>query len=183
MISLNKHQIDTAIPKVKVGLEKYLWLQNEVLKRDVSTDRDFQRRFNAFYRVRRNTDWQKDFYKLLELNKKREISLEEILISLYKKVGRVEASFASKLVATINPKKPVIDKIVFNNLGLKLPTANTKNRSAVIIEQYEKLAKEFVDFLQTENGKYLVDQFVKNYPQSKLSKVKMLDLILWQTRD
>jgi|SRR3989344_6101077 len=183
MISLNKQQINMAIPKVRVGLEKYLWLQNEVTKRDVSTDRDFQKRFNAFYRVRRNKGWQKDFYELLELNKKTRVSLEEVLTSLHKKVGRVEASFASKLVATINPKKPVIDKIVFNNLGLKLPTKNTKDRNTIIVQQYEHLAKEFSGFLQTENGKYLIGQFIKNYPQSKLSEVKMLDLILWQTRD
>ena len=183
MISLNKKQIDMAIPKVKIGLEKYLWLQNEVVKRDVSTDRDFQKRFNAFYRVRRNKDWQKDFYKLLELNKKTKISLEEVLARLHKKVGRIEASFASKLVATINPDKPVIDKIVFNNLGLKLPTASTRDRNTIIIKQYDHLAKEFSDFLQTDNGKYLIQQFANNYPQSKLSEVKMLDLILWQTRD
>lgn len=183
MISLNKQQINIAIPKVRVGLEKYLWLQNEVMEKDVSTDRDFQKRFNAFYRVRRNKDWQKDFYKLLELNKKTKISLKEVLTSLYEKVGRVEASFASKLVATINPEKPVIDKIVFNNLGLKLPTKNTRDRNTIIVQQYKHLTKEFSDFLHTENGKYLIEQFVKNYPQSKLSEVKMLDLILWQTRD
>ena len=183
MISLSQKQIDNAIPKVKIGLEKYLWLQNEINKRNVSLDRDFQKRFNAFYRVRRNKDWQKDFYTIMELNKDKEVSLEDVLINLYKKVGRIEASFASKLVATINTKSPIIDKVVFNNLGLKLPAVNTKDRNLIIIQQYNHLIEEFSVFLKTQNGKYLTEQFIKNYPQAEISEVKMLDLILWQTRD
>lgn len=40
----------------------------------------------------------------------------------------------------------------------------------------------FDDFLKTENGKYLVEQFVREYPNAKISKIKMLDFVLWQTR-
>jgi hypothetical protein len=182
MIILQKPQIDKALPKVKNGPEKYLWLQNEVNKRNVSLDREFQRKFNAFYRVRRNKDWQKEFYKLLEINKGNIIDFYHMLVRFYDKTKKVEASFISKLVATLNPKMPIIDKIVFNNLGLSLPATYKKNRSLIINEQYKILIKEFSDYLQTDNGRYLVERFTKEYPQAKISKVKMLDLILWQTR-
>lgn len=183
MISLKKQQIKNAIPRVKAGLEKYLWLQKEFKLRDVIKDREFQRKFNGFYKVRRNSDWQKVFYELLENNKNRKVSFKDTLAKLYKKTGRMEASFASKLVATINPKMPVIDAVVFKNLGLVLPSRNTKNRELLIDERYQHLIKEFSLFLQTEEGKYLIGKFIKEYPRANITEIKMLDFILWQTRD
>lgn len=182
MIILEKKQIDKAIPKVKEGLEKYLWIQRQINKRNTQNNREFQRKFNSFYRMRRNEEWQKKFYKLLEASKQKEIDFKNILVKLYKETNRVEASFASKLVATINPNMPIIDKIVFGNIGLKLPASYKKDRILIIIEQYYLLLKEFLSFLRTEHGKYLVDRFIKEYPHIKITKIKMLDLILWQTR-
>ena len=58
-----------ALPLVSVGLEKYCQIQADLAKTDVSRDRGFQTRFNSFYRVRRNADWQYGFYTLLEQQK------------------------------------------------------------------------------------------------------------------
>lgn len=182
MLHLTKEQIDATLPKIKGSLTGYLWLQNEIVLRDVSKDRDFQRKFNAFYRVRRNTEWQKDFYKLMEASKRDETGFGKVLNDLYGKTGRMEASFVSKLIATINPELPIIDSIVFNNLGLTLPNATMKNRSQIIIGLYDSLTSELNGFLQTENGRYLVHQFEEMYP-NKISEVKMLDFALWQIRD
>ncbi len=184
IISLSKQQIDTAMLKIKVGLEKYLWIQNEVNKRDVSLNKDFQKKFNAFYKITpfRDNEWQKVFYEIMQSSKGKEVSFNAVLTNLHSKVGRIEASFASKLVATLSPQKPVIDKIVFGNLGLKLPAASKKGRNLIIIEQYNCLIKEFSNFLQTQNGVYLVQRFKEAYPEAKITETKMLDLILWQTR-
>src|SRR5262245_31120093 len=38
------------------------------------------------------------------------------------------------------------------------------------------------EFLSTENGKYLVQCFRKTYPYVDVTEIKMLDLVLWQTR-
>jgi hypothetical protein len=182
MIKLQKHHIEEALHKIKTGLDKYQRLQTEVRNSNVKNNRDFQRRFNAFYRVRRNKVWQEVFYNLLESNKNRSVTFEDILNNLYQKTHRVEASFASKLVGTINPEMPIIDKVVYSNLGLKLPHAKTENRQKVICVQYESLRQEFLTFLKTENGKYLVRRFSNEYPKAKITEVKMLDLVLWQTR-
>lgn len=182
MNNITKEQLKKTLPKIKKGLELYLWIQSEVPKRDISKDREFQRKFNAFYKVRRNQTWQKDFYELLEVSKKGEVSFEDILNRLHKKTGKIEASFSSKLVATINPTMPVIDTIVFKNLGLKLPLTNTKNRVAVINELYQVLIQKFFHYLKSDDGKHLTVQFKKEYPKAKISKVKMLDFVLWQMR-
>lgn len=181
-MNLNKEQITKAIPKVEKGLGQYKWLQNEVKKRNVSENREFQRKFNAYYRVRRNPKWQIEFYKLLEINKLKNSSFEDILSNLHQKTGKMEASFVSKLVATINPNMPIIDKVVFSNLNLKLPPANIKNRDSEIGKKYQTLIKEFSEYLETENGRYLVEKFIEKYPDANITKIKMLDFVLWQTR-
>jgi hypothetical protein len=129
-----------------------------------------------------NKEWQKEFYSLLQKSKKDTTTFENTLSKLFEKTGKIESSFASKLVATIDPKMPVIDSIVLKNLKFKLPYSYDKEREIKILKIYQTLIKEFSLFLKTESGKYLVEQFAKEYPTSKISKTKMLDLILWQTR-
>lgn len=182
MINLTKDQIDQALTRVSDGLKKYSALQNNVLKIDVSKNRDFQRRFNHFYRVRRNSDWQSQFYHLLEDKKKSGITFWEALRYLHEQTGQYEASFASKLVATIHPDKPVVDKFVLENSNLKLPYASAKNREAKIIFKYNQLQDKFTEFLNTENGNYLIKKFRKNFPDSDITEIKMVDLVLWQSR-
>src|SRR5262249_4248332 len=87
-----------------------------------------------------------------------------------------------KLVATIDPTKPVIDSIVFQNVGYRLPTGEVSQRIRRIVELYDSLADAFVDYLGSECGHYLVRQFKNHYPSASLSETKMLDLVLWQKR-
>jgi len=182
MIDITTEQIDCALLRVEGGLKKYLSLQDSLKKVDVSNNRDFQKRFNHFYRVRRNSDWQYQFYNLLQSHKNNNISFSDAIKEIHKNTGRFEASFASKLVATIHPDKPVIDKFVLENADLKLPYSSAKDRESKISSVYSQLESKFKDFLNTENGKYLVKQFQTKFPDAKITEIKMADLVLWQTR-
>lgn len=185
MITLTKKQIIEAIPKIRKGLEQYVWLQNQVNNTDVRKDEEFQRKFNYFYKITPHRDkiWQKEFYTLLQKSKTKNSTFEKVLSELFKKTGKIEASFSSKLIATINPTMPVIDSIVLKNLKIKLPYSYTKNRELIIKEIYQALINEFSKFLKTDTGRYLIEQFKKEYPDVKITEVKILDLILWQTRN
>lgn len=189
MIQLSKKQINAAFPKIKKGLEQYLWIQGEVSKRDLSKDSEFQRKFNTFYRVRKNSEWRGYFCELLEINKNNSVDFADVLKILSKKSGNLEASFSSKLIATINPEMPVIDSIVLRNVRrmgnpkIRLPYFYENERQNKVVILHSELKRLFDDFLKTENGKYLVDQFVGEYPNAKITKVKMLDFVLWQTRE
>lgn len=191
MIHLNKKQIEDALPRVKDGLEKYVWLQAKLNILNVRKDSLYQTKFNNFYRITpfRNQKWQKEFYKLLETSKRnKNIVFGDILNTLYKKTNRVEAAFASKLVATINPRLPVIDSVVLRNLRkqgnvmMRLPYYHEDNRIDKIKELHKEMGKLFNEFLRTKNGKYLVKRFREEYTGVNITKIKMLDLILWQTR-
>jgi hypothetical protein len=183
MINITKKQIDDALPQIEEGLINYVSLQEKLQNvDDVSTNRDFQKQFNHFYRVRRNTVWQSHFFKLLQEKRNSEVSFADALGYIKEKTGRLEASFVSKLVATIHTNTPVIDRFVLKNANLKLPYFYEKDRESKILSVYNDLYKKIKDFIKTDNGKYLVNQFQSKYPEYKITETKMVDLILWKIR-
>ncbi len=108
MIQLDEAAIEKALPLAAAGLKTNCWLQAALAEADVAHHREFQTRFNAFYRVRRNPAWQSAFYGLLQENKSKRQSFADVLRALHAVTGRAEASFASKLVASVDPDMPVI---------------------------------------------------------------------------
>lgn len=181
-VRLSKAQIERAIPLVAEGLEKYRWIQANRLNRDLHADLEFRGRFNHFYRVRRNRVWQDAFYKLLETKKFMKASFAEALDSLRGKCQRIEASYVSKLVATIDPTKPVLDRFVLRNVGLRLPHSSSESRIESVNQVYSELGGEIEAFLESVQGRYLVQRFTEQYPSANVTEVKMVDFILWQTR-
>lgn len=183
MVKLDKKDIDQALHSVKDGLDLYSNIQKDLATKDAASDAGFQKQFNRFYRVRRNAAWRSAFFTLLQQEKTNRRSFAEILRALYAATGRVEASFASKLAATVDPDKPVIDSIVLKNLNLRLPLpGEAEVRLEKIEALYDQITKVYADFLGTDMGRYLVTQFQKHYPGRAITKIKMLDLVLWQHR-
>lgn len=181
-MNLTKDQIEAALPRVSVGLSKYTWLQTELPVRDVSRDNEYQKRFGGFYRVRRNSLWRGAYFQILEQSKSASISFREVLQSLHASTGRVEASFASKLIATLDPTQPVIDSVVLGNLGLKLPVAAASDRFGGVESLHQQLIELYSAYLASGPGRELVAQFRQTYPATRITEVKMLDFVLWQSR-
>lgn len=183
MVKLTKTEIDEALPKVEKGLEQYLWIQSRIGdSANSEMDLEFQRKYNHFYRVRRSSDWQDVFYKLMNLARRERLEFPAVLDLLHQATGRYEASFASKLTATLNPSMPVIDSVVLKNLELRLPGTQSSDRAAQICELHNHLSSLFNTFLRTSEGKYLVSGFRRMYPGVNITDVKKLDLVLWQSR-
>lgn len=181
-INITQSQIQNALPKIEKGLNQYCWLQSNYNLQNISTNHIFQTKFNAFYRVRRNELWRNEYYSLFEKSKYLPISFESILQNIYDFSSRIEASFASKLLATIQPDFPILDKFVLENTNLALPKTYEKNRFEKTILVYNALLKQFNDFSQSDDAKYLFTAFYTYYPNIKISQTKMIDFILWQTR-
>ena len=174
--------VANALPKIKVVLKKYCWLQSQVHKVNVSMDKEFQRTFNGFYKVRRRPQWQTMYYGLMEEAKSRGIAFAEILHRLLVLTDRIEASFASKLVATLNPEQPVIDKFVLKNFGLHLPVYSTGDREKKTIGLYEQLRAAYEQLRANEKGRMICEKFRASYPDAGIAVVKMIDLVLWKIR-
>jgi hypothetical protein len=183
VIQLDEAAIEKALPFAAAGLNKYCWLQAALATTDVAHNREFQTRFNGFYRVRRNPAWQSAFYGLLEQNKSKPQSFAAVLRALHNATGRAEASFASKLVASVDPEMPVIDAFVLKNLGLRLPRPGpVEIRLARIVDVHDRIRRIFSAYLDSDLGRHLVARFQESYPDRHVTQVKMLDLVLWKAR-
>jgi hypothetical protein len=110
------------------------------------------------------------------------VSFVEVLEALHRTTGRYEASFTSKLFATIDPNMPVIDSVVLRNLKLRLPASASKQRVARIADLHSKLVISFSEFLGMKMGRHLVQGFRNKYPSANITEIKMVDFVLWQTR-
>lgn len=182
-IHITSLQIDTALPKIKIGLQQYLDLQFRVTNLESFVgDADFRKRFNHFYRVRRGVAWQEVFYNLMTRAKRENLQFDEVLELLHEATGRYEASFASKLIATLQTSKPVIDSVVLRAIGLRLPVRNEPHRGTKICEVYRELESLFEIYLATDKGANLIKKFDRIYPNTKITNEKKLDLVLWKNR-
>lgn len=122
---------------IKEGLQKYLYIIKEFSSLNEPT-REFTRRFNNFYRIRQGSKFYETFYSLMFQYKNKNVEFGDILKILFKEIGKVESSYTSKLLHTINPNKPIWDKFVLMNLGLKQNT-NSKDKINYSINTYSKI--------------------------------------------
>lgn len=173
-----------AINKARPGITKYLGLMDTVNAVVVSSDAVFQRAYNGFYRVQRRTpDWYAAYYGYLEQSKTLATSFSQALDYLHQATGRYEPSFASKLVATLDPHKPVWDTHVLHNLGLEAPAYYSRTKIQDAKGRYEAIEDWYQDFLMSEKGREWIDLFDEHVPeQSMMTDLKKVDFILWQMR-
>ena len=167
-----------------MGLDKYALIMQKACEVDVSKDLEFQRIFNGFYIVRRNADWRKQYYSLFEEAKvDPDISFAKLLYELNQRTGNVEASFSSKLLATLKPEMPIWDRYVIQNLGIKVPAANDPERLEKVVDLYDGIAAWYNDFMSTDNAKECLTKFDEVLPDYRwLSNVKKIDFFLWSIR-
>ncbi len=172
------------IHKIEPGLIKYQTIMDRFRRVDVSTDSDFQMLFNGFYRVRqRDEKFYETYYQFMEKHKKHGTTFEKTLKHLHTELDRIEASFSSKLVATISPDMPIWDEFVLDNLTLKKPQQNSRNRFEDTILLYTQIHNWYRDYVKSPSGKQIIRVFDETYPRAGISDVKKVDFVLCQIRD
>jgi hypothetical protein len=170
--------------KKKRGIEKYAEITQAFPLVNVTTDKNFQKRFNGFYRVRRNSDWQIVYYDIMEKGKNTNLSFEGVLRELYIKTGRIEASFASKLIHTLNNNMPIWDRFVLQNLNLKMPLCKGEQKIQAAIGIYHEIMQWYEKSLSTNEIDKKIFEFDEIFPEYRwFSKTKKLDFLLWQMRE
>ncbi len=168
----------------KRGIKKYADILHTFPTIDASSDKEFQKKFNGFYRVRRNAEWQKVYYSIMEKGKTTALTFESVLTELYASLGRVEASFASKLVHTLNNAMPIWDKFVLENLGLKMPICKGEKKLKNTLLLYNEIIKWYDKALSSPQIQQKLVEFDELFPAYQwFSKTKKLDFLLWQIRE
>ncbi|OUO34547.1 hypothetical protein [Olsenella sp. An290] len=166
------------------GLEGYARIQRTVRETDVSSDADFQRFYNRFYRVRRNAEWQSSYYAIMEREKATpSMAFGDVLREMHELTGNVEASFTSKMIATLHPDRPIWDSLVLARLGLRLKGTTAQAKLENAVEVYGKIVSWYETYLATydaERNIRLFDELLPDY--AWLTPVKKVDFLLWSER-
>ena len=172
--------MDTSVERIRIGLQKYGSIMVRLHQTDVSKDRDFQRLFNGYYRIRQRSEgFYRSFYRYLEEHKfDTALTYDQVLTDLFQETGCIHASFSSKLLATVRPEMPVWDKYVLSNLGLKAPYYSCKDRFQKVLDTYQKIC----DWYQTPEALSKAAVFEASFPHADITDVKKIDFVLWQTR-
>lgn len=172
-----------ALSRLNEPVAQYSLLQGKLHEVNVATDGKFQRLFKRLYKVRLSSIWLTPFFAVLQRHKSKGLKFDNALRQLRQVTGRFEASFASKLVATIDDSKPVIDQHVLRHAELRLPWYGAMNREAGIIDTYRRLEEWMSNLRQSECGRNAIAAFRQRFPATQISDAKILDFILWQIRN
>jgi len=177
-------QIVNALSRARTGIARYLNLMDLFPTVNVSADLDFQRQYNGFYKVRqRPSDWYKTYYHIMQDLRDQKPSFDEVLDLLHSRLGRCEASFASKMVATLDAHRPVWDTWVLKNMRIKPLTAGSPQRFEQAKANYTRIQEWHDRFLASENGRLVVSVFRNMVPQhAKVTDLKKVDFFLWKNR-
>lgn len=181
---MQKNEIVTAIESARKGINQYLTIMEMFPSVDVSKDRNFQKHFNAFYRIRQRTDkWYTEYYSFMESGKNRPVRFEEVLDHIHIILERYEPSFSSKLAATLDPNEPVWDKYVIKNTEQKAPYYTASNKFEKAKNIFGNIRQWYIKQMNSDEGKMMIEIFnnmVKDH--NKITNVKKVDFILWKTR-
>lgn len=166
-----------------LALDKYMYIKNKIYKCDISKDIEFQTAFNSFYKIRRDKKWRDIFFNYFEkIKNDKNVKFEEILEYLYKETGNIEASFSSKMLATINSNMPIWDQYVLKNLNMKVLGKNKQEKLDDTINTYYKIIKIENQKLEQQDIIQAIKEFKQEFKEYELTDIKILDYILWNSR-
>lgn len=175
------------LKSVETALLTYDYLQRSLRACDVATSSEYRRAFNGYCRMRqRPQTWYDRFFSILERDKRSNaVAFRSVLEEILRETGRLEASFGSKLVATIDANLPVWDQHVLGNLGLKAPSwsRDTERRLQRCVELYSSIWSWSSRAIQLDGFGEWRSRFDCRFPRFRhFTDIKKLDLLLWQAR-
>lgn len=194
---------------VREGAKPETYLRIMGMRSD-PTDSRFRQTFSGYYSVRRADSWKEFFFDQFEPYEQRPIeectfgnaasqpnndfALDDILQKLFEREGArgrhfVDLSFASKMIATIDPSMPIWDGQVEtalrnaskNALGLRRIEGNPDKRRATAVKNYERLCAFYEEAFKKGLGGECVELFDEALPAyaDRIPPVKKMDFILW----
>lgn len=124
------------------------------------------------------------YYAIMEREKASpSTAFGDVLREMHELTGNVEASFTSKMIATLHPDKPIWDSLVLARLGLRLKGTTAKAKLENAVEVYGKIVSWYEAYLFTGDAKKnirLFDELLPDYIW--LTPVKKVDFLLWSER-
>lgn len=179
------NETDINWENIAIGVDKYLLIMKGLHEVNISSIKgeSFRKQYCNFYRMnRRSKEFKTCYFKIFEnLKIKNADDFDLVIDKISETTNRIEASFSSKMVASINANKPLLDSIILNNLEIKFPKHSSSERSIKIKLIYKELEDNYQNFLKTKSAKNWLNLFDKKIGKFNISNTKKIDFIIWQT--
>ena len=174
-------------------VETYILIRTTIPEVDLTGEgaEPVRRRFNAYYGVRRNASWRSMFYQRFENAKPSGLNssdlFEQTLMLMHEDTGRVEASFVSKLVATLRPETPIIDSVLRGWLSKYTDCPAFGGSVATASAYYQWLSEVMHNAATSQQAQDWFELFDDAFPGSgrgeTISTTKKLDFLIWAGAD
>ena len=140
-VELNGEQALAAAIEKYYQLPKYQFIMDNIFRADLSDKKEKTRKyFNGYYNIRKHCDWLNNYYKVFEKMKLRAdvVTFEEILEEISQE-DMLEPSYASKMLATLNPEKTIWDSRVRSILKFNIQGNTREEKKESIINIYYRI--------------------------------------------
>jgi len=175
-------------------IEKSLYKYKEIMvlfkcSENIEKDEPFQKKFKTFYRMynaHKDPEFYKKYFKLLKkANAEGNGDIHYILTQLKHVGNKNELSFASKLLATVNTKLPIWDSKVREriNEGGVIKLKNNYKSIEECVEAYNSLLAWYKNYMKSADAKKMIENFDSHLPKQKITPIKKVDFIFWQTEN
>ena len=185
IIEFEKEKISNALWKRRHKIRKYVEIMYDLkcTNGHAASDENFQKKYKYLYGMNLShlsDDFYKTYFKFLEDNyNNKSIPFEKIIKTMSKASGRIETSFSSKLLATINPDRAVWDRNVREHLGI--PKVKSISKAIELYDELEtSLAEDYLCLV--DEYRYIVEKtFITEdwYGLIDITDIKIIDFILW----
>jgi len=187
-----QRQITKVLFEDAFNLKAYTLIMGYSQITNVSQNREFQKTFIEYFKIKRSGAWRKAYFDYFETNKNnKDLRLSQILRHLYKETGQIEPLHASHMLSTINDNRPAWD---INLLIPRLPAADPywekvdklkgNQKISEIEHLYNKTANLQREFLKSNNGKECVRLFdALVYEYAHISDFKKIELMNWRVAE
>lgn len=150
-----------------------------------ASNKSFQNVFSQFYGLRRFVDNEfvsKYFKKMEELREESFYDIRKLTEELVDNDGRVQFSFATKLLNIINDEiYPIYDGNVAKAFGIYAPDSkNIKEKIDGHINNYLIIGSIYRDLLVENASVISAYRDFFNYSVANLSDMRVLDIIVWK---
>jgi hypothetical protein len=112
---------------------------------------------------------------------------QQTLMLIHEDTGRVEASFVSKLVATLRPETPIIDSVLRGWLSKYTDSPAFGGSVATASEYYQWLSDVMRNIATSQQAQewfeLFDDAFLGNGHGETVSTTKKLDFLIWAGAD
>ena len=112
-----------------------------------------------------------------------EVLFKDVLGKIHRATQRVEASFASKLVASIHPKSPVIDSVVRTFLTEHLEASPDPKGMQGALNFYGWLNQVMAELSTTQQAADWFAEFNERFSDepgaAEITDMKKLDFLIW----